>query len=181
MNHSPLRGFSLIEILIAVFIIATSMMFIIPWVQKSENDTKNNLRKLQAINKALYSYSRIYNKSYRLVLSTKDNQSSFWAESEQPLPWDTSERLNDNSISDLDQKGVSSLFKKDKEITKEIFLPQNIYFDWPDKSEDQLYILYHSQSLSPAVQVILKDASRELWTLNFKPIIGALDIQSIIR
>ena len=173
-NH---RGFSLIEILIAVAIIATSMMLIIPWVQKSENNIKTSLRKIQALNKSLYSYSRIHNKSYRLVLNTQNNQSSFWVESEEPLVWDTSEALHEVSSSDL--KNTSSLFRKNTAITKEIVLPKNVYFDWPDQTEDPLYILYHSTSFSPSVQVTLRNPSRELWTLKFKPIVGELNVTPI--
>ncbi len=179
LTHIQRRGFSLIEILIAVAIFASSIMFIIPWVQKSENEIKKKLRTLQAINKSLYSYSRIHNKAYRLVLHTADNQSSFWIESEQPLIWDTPEELS--SVKTSDQKDVSSLFKKDKELSEEILLPKNIYFDWPDLEGEKLYILYHSQSLSPSMTVTIRNSSRDLWTLNFKPIVGELNIQPITK
>ena len=164
-NHHSKRGLSLIEILIAVAIFVSSFVLITPWIQRSENNLKKNLRKIQAINKSLYNYSRIRNKAYRLALHTSNNQSSFWVESRQPVG----------------QSSSSNLFKKDEEFSKETSLPNDVYFDWEDSEKRTLYVNYFSHSVSPPVKITLKNSSKDLWNLHFKPIVGELTMEPVSK
>ena len=159
------RGLSLIEILIAVVIFTSSFALITPWIKRSENNIKKNLRKIQAINKSLYNYSRIRNKSYRLVLHTLNNQSSFWIESKQPIG----------------QSSSSSLFKKDEEFSEKVFLPDSVYFSWDDSEKEHIYVTYYSHSVSPPVTITLKNQSKDLWDLRFKPIVGELTMKPVSK
>ena len=178
---SKKKGFSLLEIIIAIAIFASTLLFIFPSIKKSENEIKKTLRTLQALNRTLYSYSRIQNKVYRLALKTHLQKSSYWVEVKKPL----SEVLStpDPESTDTSEKPVSleesPFFQQDTEIFKTQDLPSGVYFEWIDESSkesDTIYITYDPHLLTHAVQIFLRKNSEFTWTLFFNPILGELEI-----
>ena len=174
------RGFSLLEILIAVAIFASSLLFIFPSIKKSENEIKKNLRTLQALNRTLYSYSRIQNKVYRLALKTHLQKSSYWVEVKTPL---TKTLIQPNTeLSDTPEESVSieesPFFQKDTQIFNTQELPDGLYFEWTDNTveSETIYITYDPHLLTHQVQIFLRKGSDFTWTLSFNPILGELEI-----
>jgi len=180
LSHNKKRGFSLIEILIAVAIFASSLLFIFPSIKKSENEIKKTLRTLQALNRTLYSYSRIQNKVYRLALKTHLQESSYWVEVKVPF----SETLiqPDEELSDTTEETVSveesPFFRKDTRVFKPQDLPEGLYFEWIDDitENNTLYITYDPHLFTHQVQVFLRKGSDFTWTLSFNPIVGEIEI-----
>ena len=174
------KGFSLLEILIAVAIFASSLLFILPSIKKSENETKKTLRTLQALNRTLYSYSRIRNKVYRLALKTHLQKSSYWVEVKTPL----AETLvqPDTESSDTFEEPVSieesPFFQQDTQILNTQELPDGLYFEWIDNNieSDIIYITYDPHLLTHQIQIFLRKGSDFTWTLSFNPIVGELEI-----
>lgn len=170
------RGFSLIEILIAVAIFASSLLFIFPSIKKSENEIKQTLRTLQALNRTLYSHSKIQNKVYRLALKTHLQKSSYWVEVKKPL----SEIMPDLDPALEQPVSVekSPFFQKDDQTFKTQNLPSGVYFEWIDNNSesDTIYITYDPRLLTHAVQIFLRKGSDFTWTLSFNPILGELEI-----
>ena len=142
------KGFTLIEVLIAVFIAVSTLTFILPQIKRTENQTKNNLRDLQSLNRTLYSYSRIYNKKYRLVLESGEDFSSYWVESEISKPFIV-EELEDSS-----QDPPHPFFEKDPSLIQtKRFLPGDLSFEWDEEiqnnDENIFYVLYDPHAFSP--------------------------------
>ncbi len=184
------RGFTLIEILIAVAIFVSSLVFILPQVKRSENKVKKNLRDLQALNRTLYSYSRIHNRVYRLVLKINEESSSYWVEVKKTLDekqeedqFSKEEDASDNT-SILNSKEIPHpFFEKDQGILKEPrTLPQEMNFEFSDENlqkedENVLYITYDPHSFSPPVTILIKRKDYA-WSLFFNPLLGELEIST---
>ena len=174
------KGFSLIEILIAIAIFASSLLFILPSIKKSENEIKQTLRTLQALNRTLYSHSRIQNKVYRLALKTHLQKSSYWVEVKKPLseilpPDSESPHTSD---SDVSVEG-SPFFQKADQIFETQNLPSGVYFEWTSDTDDEsdtIYITYDPHVLTHTVQIFLRKGSEFTWTLSFNPLLGELEI-----
>jgi len=172
------RGFSLIEILIAVAIFASSLLFLFPSIKKSENEIKKTLRTLQALNRALYSYSRIQNKVYRLALKTNLQKSSYWVEVKTPLSDTPDVTSPENSDENLPIEEKSPFFQKDNQIFQTQELPNGLYFEWMDHAEEShiIYITYDPQLVTHQTQIFLRKEGEFTWTLSFNPIVGKLEI-----
>ena len=184
------RGLTLIEILVAIAVFVSSLIFILPQINRSENKVKKNLRNLQALNRTLYSYSRIYNRSYRLVLETKEEESSYWVEikktldeKQQELIAQTEEQKEENLEKDWTEENSKDIphpfFEKDSALLKKpVKLPEEMQFVWPDsvdKDQEIVYITYNPHFISPPVTIFLKKQNFT-WTLLFNPIAGELEI-----
>ena len=175
------RGFSLLEILIAIAIFASSMLFIFPSIKKTENEIKKTLRTLQALNRTLYSHSRIQNKVYRLALKTHLQKSSYWVEVKTPLS--EMQPPSDEQSSDTSENlRESPFFQKDTQTFKTQELPSGVYFEWTENStenateSDILYVTYDPHLLTHTKQIFLKKGIEFTWTLSFNPLLGELEI-----
>ncbi len=174
------KGFSLLEILIAIAIFASSLLVVFPAVKKSENELKKTLRTLQALNRTLYSTSRIQNKVYRLALKTNLQKSSYWVEVKRPLSeilseYDSPKENTDNAPPSLEE---SPFFQKDFDMIETQKLPSGVYFEWTDtvKESDTVYVTYDPHLLTHAVQIFMRKGEDFTWTLFFNPITGELEI-----
>ncbi len=174
------KGFSLLEVLIAIVIFASSLLFIFPSIKKSENEIKKTLRTLQALNRTLYSHSRIQNKVYRLALKTNLQKSSYWVEIKKPLSDILSEYNPEKT--DTSEKTISieesPFFQKDTKIFQIQNLPSGVYFEWMDETTENntIYITYDPHLFTHAVQIFLRKGTDFTWTLFFNPIVGELEI-----
>lgn len=164
------KGFSLIEVLIAVAIVASSLILILPQMNRSENKTKKVLRELQSLNRTLYSYSRIKNKSYRLALQLNRDEPAYWVEIKRNQKIDFS-KLSSDSLP------PHPFFEKDNHFSKET-LPKGLFFDWPHETpaQDILYIIYDPHYFSDSVTILLRKNTQFAWTLFFNPLLGELEI-----
>ena len=182
------RGLTLIEILIAIAVFVSSLIFILPQINRSENKVKKNLRNLQALNRTLYSYSRIYNRSYRLALETKEEESSYWVEIKKTLDekqelLEQTEEQEEIFEEDWTEENPTDIphpfFEKDLALLKKpVKLPEEMQFIWPDntdKNQEIIYITYNPHSITPPVTIFLKKQNFT-WTLLFNPIAGELEV-----
>ena len=187
------RGITLIEILVAIAVFVSSLIFILPQINRSENKVKKNLRNLQALNRTLYSYSRIYNRSYRLVLETKEDESSYWVEIKKNLDEKQQEEdlLEQENLLEQEENIAQDETEEDPNdiphpffepdfalLEKPVTLPAEMQFVWPksvNKDQEIVYITYNPHSISPPVTVFLKKQNFT-WTLLFNSITGELEI-----
>lgn len=172
------RGFSLLEILIAIVILAGTLSIILPGINRKQNEIKKNFRSLISINRTLYSYSRIYSQPYRLVFFIDIQKSSYWVEKKINQ---SSLRQVSDSESESDKKDKPHpFFEKDESILEEArALPLDMYFDWPEDVEPStdklMYIYYDPHSFSPPRSLLLKRGSHT-WILDFQTLRGTLKI-----
>ena len=179
------RGITLIEILVAIAVFVSSLIFILPQINRSENKVKKNLRNLQALNRTLYSYSRIYNRSYRLALETKEDESSYWVEIKKNLDekqqelLEQEENIETNETEEISKDIPHPFFEQDLALLeKPVKLPLGMQFSWSksvNKDQEIVYITYNPHSISPPVTVFLTKQNFT-WTLLFNPITGELEI-----
>ena len=168
------RGFSLIEVSIAVAVMAGSLVVLLPQVGRSQNQIKKTLRDLSSLNRTLYSVSRVQNRSYRLAFKTARDDPSYWVEVKKPLKAST--------LEDEGQVFVS-FFKKDSSIIKdEKTLPKGVFFDIPEDEnvlrDEVLYITYSPHFFSSEAKIAIRKIEDENqgWLLVFTPITGELKI-----
>lgn len=175
--HSFIRGFSLIEILIAVAVLVSSLIFILPQINRSENHIKQSLRHLQALNRSLYSRSRIHNRVYRLVFHADGPRSSYWVEVKKAL--NEPKEKTEEDISLNAKAAPHPFFEKDRTLLKEPYIfTEEIQLHWPEnktKDSKTLHIVYHPYSFSHPVTLFIKKKEAE-WKLVFNPLQGGLEI-----
>lgn len=173
LQRTNKKGFTLIEVLIAIFIAVTTLVFVLPQIRRTENESKNTLRDLKSLNRTLYSYSRIYNRKYRLVLKNEDDFSSYWIEVESPYRKEEIEMSSD-------EEPPHPFFKKDSSFMQtRRFLSDGMFFEWDEElsntDEDIFYVLYDPHTFSPPFTIRLRKQDF-IWELEFNPLLGELEI-----
>ncbi len=74
------KGFTLLELLIAMTIITSALVMGMSFIKKSDNVIKKTFRQLVALNRQLDHFARLKRKTWRLVVHISDKKSSWWVE-----------------------------------------------------------------------------------------------------
>ena len=197
------RGFTLIEIMIVMAIVAAVITLGISQINKSGNDTKEALRKISTLTKQLHSMAKLNTATYRLVFDLgsgrDDAEQSYWVEkavgtivrTEEDLSKQFEEKLNTNE-SDEPAAPQTGGFSKDEKILKGIkTLPGAVRFVHVESpsSKDPVtsgnaYIYFFPQGLADEalVQIKGKGAAEKMeYTLAVRPLNGRMDIISGLK
>ena len=172
--------------MVAVFIFAGSILFVLPFLQKSENQLKKNLRKLQALNQNLYTRSRIENRAYRIAIQTQTQKSSYWVEVKKP-PSDTEEieeskeETQESNLALKDKAPEHPFFKKDTSFFETQNFPEGFYLESSESEQETeqniIYITYDPHRFSKSVKLFLrKGEAPPSWTLFFNSLSGELEL-----
>lgn len=165
------RGFTLLEILIAILITISTLVVVLPSIDRGENQIKKQFRQFTSLNRTLYRFSRIQNQVYRLVFLIDPKQSYYWVEVRQKTP---------NS---LESKPPFPFIKQDlfftldnQILSQPKTLLEGMYFKRNEDTEDSyLYVYYDPHSFSKPESLIIKRENAQ-WLLEFNPFKGELKI-----
>lgn len=178
------RGFTLLEMLIVIALIAGIVGIAVPRIKKKDNNVKSIVRELTVLSKEVRNYAQLKNATYRIVFNVGAETDSYYVESS------NHEVL---AISKEKQKKIESLREKDrpaspfqkanKPLKTEKTLPPGLHFKSVEtKGVDQAvtkglaYIHYSPEGMVEQSIVQITDGKDLTWSLIFNPITGHADI-----
>ncbi len=183
-NHSQNRGFTLLEILIVVGIIAAVIGAAIPRIRKNNTNMKSVVRELGVLSREVRSYAQLKNATYRLVFNLNGQEDSYWVEaSNRPVL----------AVSEAKQKAIDSMPVKerppdtfqrvDKPIKGEKKMPSGLFIKSVEThrishpiTKGQATISYSPEGLVEQAIVQITDGKEVTWSLIFNPISGHADM-----
>lgn len=171
-------GFTLIEIMIVLGIIAAVMAFGFSRVRKSENNIRAVARSLIVLTKEIRNQARLTGSTFRLVVQFDRNRPKYWVEKASGIELREKE---DEKKSDKDEDGPKSSFQLYKNLTKkEKELPKGLFFsslevtNQDPANEGYGFIYFSPEGFVDASALQISD-SKKTWTLIFNPLTGQAD------
>ena len=195
------RGFTLLEVMVTVAIIAGVVGLVLPRINTKGNKAKAHIRKLSTISKELHTRAKLNGAIYRLVIDMKDGESSdenqtYWVErsnqktliSEKELQ--EMEQLRKDGKLEKDKDGkpkpIPGGFTPDTQILKNVQeLPSGLRFSELEKANSEkpitsgrAYIHFFPQGLVEEAAIHLKISDDVQWTIAIAPLTGKTDVVS---
>lgn len=199
LNNS--KGFTLLEVMVTVAIIAGVVAMVLPRINTKGNKAKAHLRKLTTLSKELHTRAKLNGSIYRLVIDMKDGVDSeenqtYWVErsnqktliSEKELQ--EHEKARKDGTLEKDKEGkpkpIPGGFEPDTQILKSIQeLPTGLRFSELEKGSSEkpitsgrAYIHFFPQGLVEEAAIHLKISDTNQWTISIQPLTGKADIVS---
>lgn len=183
-RSSGQRGFTLIEILIVLGIIAAVIVLGLGRIRKNENNIKTTFRELTVLSKEIRNQARLTQTFFRLMIEIKPDKSRYWVEKGNAIELkdpklELKNQEEQDSISDEKKKSSFALYKK---LTKkEKALPSGIKFKSLEiqNSEplvDGLGAVYYSPEGLVEASIIHITDDKNTWSLLINPLTGIIDI-----
>lgn len=181
------RGFTLIEVMIVIAIIAGLIAVGAPRLLKKDTNIKTVARQITVLVKEVRNQAKLFNSTYRIVIRMEPGQESWWVEKSSGPTLIDPEKLKE----DYEGKGKKSddkdapppLFQIDKRLSKkEKTLPSNLHFKQVETinmsqpvTSGLAYIHFFPEGLLEASAIQITD-NKNTWTLVFNPLTGQADI-----
>lgn len=195
------RGFTLLEVMVTVAIIAGVVTLVLPRINTKGNKAKSHIRKLSTLSKELRTRAKLNGSVYRLVIDMKDGENSdqnqtYWVErsnqktliSEKELQEMEQQRKDGKLEKDKDgkPKPIPGGFEPDTQILKSVQeLPSGLKFSELEKANSEkpivsgrAYIHFFPQGLVEEAALHLKISDDNQWTISFEPLTGKADVVS---
>ncbi|MGZ3775499.1 MAG: pilus assembly FimT family protein [Pseudobdellovibrionaceae bacterium] len=182
---SSRRGFTLIEIMIVLAIIAALITVAAPRLVKKDSNIKSVARNFIVLSKEVRNKARLTNSTYRLVISLNPKEAKYWIErANGPQPVDPNAAEKEKKKSEDKEKAPPPLFQMDKSLfKKEKVLPNGLYFGSVETinvktpvTSGLAYIHFFPEGFVEAAAVQITDGNKLTWTLVFNPLTGQADI-----
>ena len=164
-------AFSLIEILVVLFILAFLFTFTAQRFTRKDRNIKNAFNKLIRLNSRLVMTSKFHNKEYRLVLQlNKEGPEQYWVEKKQP------KAMQENQS---DKKPPLSPFFMDEYFYSEPqILPSLLQIAKvesailkKERTEGLVYIYYYPKGLAQETRLYFVRADNQAeWVLYLDPV-----------
>jgi general secretion pathway protein H len=186
------KGFTLIEILFVLGIITFIVAITIPKLGRTlGTQLKSTTRKIITLSNELHSFSRIKNKTYRLVIQfgDVDHKARLYVESASkrqlmaapdagPTPELTKEEKEKPENQDP--------FSQDKEFLKvPIELPRGVQFEDVENdtskkpiTEGKAYVIFFPEGLVERSVIHITDGKKIHWSLIINPLTGHTDLET---
>lgn len=151
------RAFTLIEILVVLFIIGFFFSYAATKVFRKDAKIKDTFSEISSLNRRLYTASRMHKKNYRMVFKLSRRNTTFWAEKENPK--------NEYEIAD-------SILKKNKKIHRLLSIESMEASYWDEeKTRGLAFIYYYPKGVGQETAVHFRRTDRNgNWTLYFPPL-----------
>lgn len=181
------RGFTLIEVMIVIAIIAGLIVIGAPKLLKKETKVKTVTRQMTVLVKEIRNHAKLFNSTYRLVIRIEQGQETYWVEKASGPslidPEKLKEEYDNKGKKEKDEDAPPPLFQIDKKILKkERELPSNLHFAQVETinmsqpvTSGIAYIHFFPQGLMEASAIQITD-KKVTWTLVFNPLTGQADI-----
>lgn len=178
------RGFTLIEILIVLAILAGIIAVGMPRLRLNNNNIKKVVRDLTVLTKEIRNQSRLKSMTHRLVFKLEGNEHSYWVEyaTGQVLAQSEDELKKIAEMSEEDRP-ANPFQKSTKFFKKDRILPAPYYFarietsNRPTPVENGMaYIYFSPEGLVEQSVIQITDRKNMTWSLILNPLTGQADI-----
>lgn len=182
------RGFTLIEVMIVIAIMAGLIAIGAPKLLRKKTNVKTTIRQMVVLVKEIRNQAKMFNSTYRLVIRIEEGQSSYWVEKSNGPALIDKDKLqeeieNKNKGEKPEEDAPPPLFQLDKRLTKkEKVLPENLSFAQVETmnmsqpvTSGIAYIHFFPEGLMEASTIQITD-KKNTWTLVFNPLTGQADI-----
>ncbi len=197
----PPRGFTLLEVMVVMAIIAGLLTVIVPRINNQNNKMKAAVRRLTVLSKQLHSTARLQGASYRIVFDLKErpeDEQTYWIERSNSsilLPEDKSilidaqnklakEEAEKSSPKNPNTEGFTpdgGILKGKQKLPSELRFKsiEIVGLDRPIET-GLAYIHYHKQGLVEEAAIHIKYGEARgdglEWTIAIHPLTGRADI-----
>lgn len=178
------KGFTLIEILIVLAILAGIIAVGMPKLRLNNNNVKKIVRDMTVLTKEIRNQSRLKSMTHRLVFKLEGNEHSYWVESGngQVLAMSEEELKKYQELSE-DERPVNPFQKSTKFFKKDRVLPSPLSFasietaNRPTPVENGMaYIYFSPEGLVEQSVIQITDRKNMTWSLILNPLTGQADI-----
>jgi len=183
------KGFTLLEVLIVMGILAAIVAFGLPRINNSQNNIKTVARQMASISREIRNQARVKRMTYRLAVKMTSEGSSYWVENAPGNVLIPSQETLE-SIEKLDAKERPAnpfeknqkILKKDREIPAGLFIGSVETPSLPrgPASGGMAYVYYSPEGLVERAVIQLtnnsKTAAPVVWSLIINPLTGHVDI-----
>lgn len=180
------KGFTLIEIMIVLAILAAVLVVGAPRLFKSNTNIKTVARQLIVLSKETRNKARLTNSTYRLVINMDPQDEKYWVErasGPRPVDPEAYEKAKEKE-SERKEDAPPPLYQIDKSLTKgEQSLPKGLRFGSVETinmkspiTSGVAYIHFFPEGFVEASALQITDGNNLTWTLVFNPLTGQADI-----
>jgi general secretion pathway protein H len=187
------NGFTLVEVLVGLVIIALVVSVTVPRLGRSlGTQMKSVTRKIIAASREMHNNARIKNKTFRLVIELGDKEKhagqQITVESADPnyLMPDPEEEKNKRSKTSDKEAKPASRFSPDIEVLRHpIILPDGVIFEDVEVKtesrpivEGKAYVHYFPSGLVDLAVIHITNGKSMKWTLVIAPLTGAVNVRT---
>lgn len=179
------RGFTLIEIMIVLAILAALLTVVAPRLTQKRTNIKNVAREFITMGKDIRNKARLNNSTYRLVINMDPQDEKYWVEranGPQPVDPEAYEKAKEKS-EDKEEAAPPPLFQIDNSVIKEKKLPSGLRFGSVETinmkspiTSGIAYVHFFPEGFVEAAAIQITDGNKLTWTLVFNPLTGQADI-----
>lgn len=184
-DRSRSSGFTLIEIMIVLAIVAALIATAAPRLLRRDKNVRSVVRHFIVLGKEVRNRARLSNATMRLVIELDPQKPRYWVEkSSGPKLLDPDAEDADRRDEDEEEEGKPKDWQTDTVLTKNPKeLPDGLYFGSVETlnmkapvTEGTAYIHFFPEGLMEAAAVQITDREKLTWTLVFNPLTGQADI-----
>ncbi len=209
ISQQTTRGFTLLEVIITVTIIAAVVTMVLPRIGGRSNEVRATVRKLAVLSRDLRSRAKLNNATYRLVIALSDEEGeeadkkkkqTYWVERAQgevlnnydpkdPPKLQSKEDKEKENERDADDKSPPPPFAPDPQVMKKPDeLPADLMFESVELVNVKepittgiVYIHFLPNGYTDEAAIHLKRGEKVAWTLAIDPLTGRMDILDEFR
>ena len=174
-----MRGFSLLEIMIVLALVAGIFAIGLPAIKTKESANRKIIRELALLGKAVRNQSRLKNMTHRIAFKMDEKENSYWVESAQGSVLTKSKedrKAEDHDPANPFQK-TTKFFKEDRVLPKKLFIGSVE----TESTEEALtrgiaYIYFSPEGLIEKSVIQITDRDKMTTSLTYNPLTGHADI-----
>lgn len=182
------RGFTLIEIVIVVAILAAILGLALPRIRRTDNNIKSVMRELSVLTVEVRHYARLKNATYRIVFNMNGQEDSYYVEAGSTAVLIKSEAKQKQEAEaeqslDKDKKPVSAFHRVDKPLKDEKKLPHGLFIKSVENksistpvTKGNGYIFFTPEGLVDETVIQISDGKNLTWSLIINPLTGHADM-----
>lgn len=181
----PPRGFTLLEIMVVLGILAAILALGVPRMNFRNGNVKTVVRQMSVLTREVRNQARLKNRTYRIVFRMAPNApSTYWIESADGPQMAPSRETEEKLASLSSSEERPSRFQKDEGIIKEEReLPSGLFIGAVEtarmgepQTEGDAHVYFSPEGLVEKAAIQVTNRQQLTWTLIINPLTGHADI-----
>lgn len=183
------QGFTLIEIMVVIGIIAAVVAIGAPKLFNTTNQMRSTVRKMAIMTRDIRNIARLYNSTARLVIVMNDKEGHSYVVESAPgnatlLSEDQQKELDSMTSSQREDEKPKSEFSVEGRVTKEsVSLPRGLFFEsveYGNRKElvtsGTAFVHFFPQGLAEEAAIHLTNRKTLNWTVTVNPLTGRAEV-----